>query len=108
MMEVRCCCKPENLIGYLPDPINRNPLQTFLTAQPFEPIRPIGAISDEMEVVLPETIQLKVRPLAEGGFAYSSEGHDEATIRALPGFVPAATEAGKGTKKTWRKTWKEK
>ena len=73
MIEVRCCCKPENLIGQLPE----------------------GAV-------------LPLRELDDGTIAYSSEGHAEEEIRAMPGFQRYVASGRGGTKKTWRKTWRKR
>lgn len=64
MIEVRCCCEPENLIG-----------------------------------LLPEGMDLPLRELDDGTFAYEAHGMTETQILAA---------GGRKGKKGRRKTWKEK
>ena len=105
MMEVRCCCTPQNLLGYLPSPADVRHRQrvTFLTDDGVSIFSEPQSVESLMAV---PTIELEVKELRVGGFAYSSDGHSLEEIQEIPGFRPPTLEmahkkGGKG--KSWKK-----
>ena len=90
--EVRCCCDPGKLLGYLPAPIDGSDGRTFYIARPVETQITVKAFGAEIAPVTHDMIRLRLRewwgPHGEEGIAYKSDNHED-KIKNLPEFVPA-------------------
>lgn len=109
LMEVRCCCRPAKLLGYLPEPSSGNfwvfPLRydvrTFGLGESAVDVRELDPsvklevhYFDRRAVDMPPELAAaaRVAPLkAKGrsGFAYKAEGMTLEELRRIPGFMEA-------------------
>jgi hypothetical protein len=102
LMEVRCCCRPEKLLGYLPAPHDGQTHGIFaarLTLQPRDPMQPIAALVDfeqvRMDVLpfaMPDSDSMLTPPSWRTSMAYRADGVDLDTLLRIPGFMKAAPE----------------
>lgn len=92
MLEVRCCCNPNKLIGHLPVSDPEQPTVTF-NVRPSAPL-PVwstGGPSPESDV---ETLTLQIANLATHGWgdrwrAIKANEVPVEKLRLIPGFIEA-------------------
>lgn len=87
-MEVRCCCNPNVLIGWLPVPIpyNIGPL-TFLIP-PVLPASPLTHLDPEIQNGKTVTLHIgKLIDRTQAIYALNSNDTPIETLRQIPGFI---------------------
>jgi len=90
MMEVRCCCKPQKLLGYLPVEENaRAYVGVIFDKTQFDPLRS-ASYNDPLRSASYKTIRLPVEIVNQNGnqhYALKSEETPIEVLRQLPGFL---------------------
>lgn len=91
MVEVRCCCQPKKLLGYVEvpeDAVRSGNTYMFPVRAVVEHLIP----NDSLAVIKTEVVNLPIAELFTNGgrrLAFKSEETPIETLRRIPGFVEA-------------------
>lgn len=93
-VEVRCCCEPMKLLGYLPVP-DRTPIAPGVSVKFLLPPRAASSLRSASWRLFerPEILTLTITPYGRGdmseGLAFKSDDTPIETLRRIPNFLEA-------------------